>query len=187
MLNQNELSINTSQYLFTFSGILNEMIHGMTSAALTDSVSGNFIVQMIPHHRAAIEMSRNLLKYTTNIPLQNIALQIISEQTESIKNMEAVLPSCRLLRSSPADLASYQAATSQILNTMFHEMASAAVTNQIDADFMREMIPHHQGAIKMSKNALSHSVCPGLVPILNAIITSQERGVSQMEHLLRQI
>ena len=72
----------TKRYLCCFYEILDEMIDGMTKAELTDSISHNFIVQMIPHHRAAIEMSHNILNYTTNIPLQDIALQIISEQTK---------------------------------------------------------------------------------------------------------
>lgn len=58
------------------------MIQGMTEAELTGSISDNFIVQMIPHHRAAIEMSGNILKYTTSIPLQEIALGIISGADE---------------------------------------------------------------------------------------------------------
>lgn len=185
MYYQDQFSINTSRYLDTFHSILNEMISKMTKAPLTDSISHNFIVQMLPHHRAAIEMSENLLRYTTSIPLQNIALQIISEQTKSISNMEAVLSSCSRLKNSRQDLFRYQTATNRILNTMFTEMSSAASTNQIDADFMREMIPHHQGAIRMSKNALSYPICPPLVPILNAIISSQEQGVAQMQELLR--
>lgn len=53
------------------------MIQGMTSPELSCSISHNFIVQMIPHHRAAIEMSHNLLCYTTDIALQNIAVNTI--------------------------------------------------------------------------------------------------------------
>ncbi len=45
----------------------------MSNAKLTNSISHNFIVQMIPHHEAAIEMSENILKYTSNDSLQNIA------------------------------------------------------------------------------------------------------------------
>ena len=53
------------------------MIQQMNSAQLSNSISYNFIVQMIPHHKAAIEMSCNLLQYTTLVPLQEIALNII--------------------------------------------------------------------------------------------------------------
>ena len=38
------------------------------------------------------------------------------------------------------------------------------------------MIPHHQGAIRMSENALRYLLCPGLIPLLDAIIVSQKKG-----------
>ena len=94
------LSNNTKKYLDKFYCILDELIEGMTSAELTDSISDNFIVQMVPHHKAAIEMSENLLQYTTFVPLQNIAEGIISEQTKSIENMLAIQNRCCLLYTS---------------------------------------------------------------------------------------
>ena len=74
MYTYNNLSNATINYLNYFYEILDEMIYGMTSAKPTESISHTFIVQMIPHHMAAIRMSRNLLLYTTCIPLQNLSL-----------------------------------------------------------------------------------------------------------------
>lgn len=68
---------------------------------------------------------------------------------------------------------------------MFNGMENAVSTNNINANFMREMIPHHRGAIEMSKNALQYDICAGLRPILNAIITSQQKGIVQMQQLLK--
>ena len=90
MMRQEQLSIVTDKYLTCFNNILDQMIQQMNSAQLSNSISYNFIVQMIPHHKAAIEMSCNLLQYTTLVPLQEIALNIIEEQTKSIENMEAI-------------------------------------------------------------------------------------------------
>lgn len=178
------LSNNTKKYLDKFYCILDELIEGMTSAELTDSISDNFIVQMVPHHKAAIEMSENLLQYTTFVPLQNIAEGIISEQTKSIENMLAIQNRCSGLTNCCMDLNLYQRRVNQIMKTMFSRMGDARSTNNIDANFMREMIPHHEGAIKMSHNALQFNICPELKPILQAIIASQEKGVMQMKCLL---
>ena len=185
MNNSCELSNVAKDYLDRYNQILAEMIQGMTQVQLSDSISHNFIVQMIPHHRAAIEMSQNILRYTTNIPLQNIALQIITEQTKSIENMQEIVCSCEAFQNSREDLCRYQDAFEKITDIMFSQMQSASATNQINADFLREMIPHHQGAIRMSNSALQYDICPCLIPILNAIISSQQRGVMQMRQLLR--
>ena len=39
----------------------------------------------------------------------------------------------------------------------------------------------------MSENALRYPLCPGLIPVLDAIIVSQKKGVRQMQRLLWQI
>lgn len=179
------LSNVTKDYLSAYHCILDDMIEGMTRVEKTDSISYDFIAQMIPHHRAAIEMSQNILKYTTNIPLQEIAEGIIAEQTESIENMRKIQSLCAQKGSSAQDLTLYRRRTGQILQTMFMEMRNARTTNQINCDFMWEMIPHHLGAVRMSRNALQYSICPELKPILEAIITSQERGISEMQALQR--
>ena len=179
------LSDVTKAYLSRFHCILDEMIEGMTTAELTNSISHNFIVQMIPHHQAAIEMSENILKYTTLVPLQQIAQGIITEQTKSIRNMREIKSECSECVNPKRDVCLYQRRVDQIMQTMFNGMENAVATNNINANFMREMIPHHRGAIEMSKNALQYDICPGLRPILNAIITSQQKGIMQMQQLLK--
>lgn len=174
-------------YLRRFHEILEEMIRGMTGAELTDSISHNFIVQMIPHHRAAIEMSENLLEYSEFDPLRRIAQNIITEQTESIEKMCSALPCCSRVPNSAQDLCRYGRRLREITGTMFSQMAKACSDGNINGNFMREMIPHHQGAIRMSKNALLYPICPELIPILEAIIVSQEKGVREMQCLLRSI
>lgn len=177
----------TINYLNRFGEILDEMIQGMTSAEPTDSISHTFIVQMIPHHMGAIEMSRNLLKYTTCIPLQEIAQSIIASQTRSIRNMQQADSLCRNMCNSSRSVCSYLENYDRITETMFREMRNARPANNINVSFIREMIPHHSGAVRMSQNALSCHICPELTPILHAIITSQEKGIRQMECLLRRL
>lgn len=180
-------------YLNRFYSILNEMKKNMADAGLTDSISYNFIVQMIPHHRAAIQMSENILKYmkpvssdpdSYMVSLQEIAEGIITEQTKSIENMREIECSCKECRNAKRDVCLYQNQVNVILRTMFHGMGTACADNNVYADFIREMIPHHRGAVEMSKNALKYNICGGLIPILEAIIASQQKGIEQMQQLL---
>ena len=177
-------SENTKRYLERYDCILDKMIAGMTKAEQTESISYDFIVQMIPHHQAAIEMSENLLCYTTSIPLQKIAESIIEEQTKSIEQMQAALACCSQLCNSEQEQCLYRRRMERILDTMFTQMENACECNCINHNFIREMIPHHQGAIRMAENALCFDICPELVPILKAIIRSQCRGIREMERLL---
>lgn len=80
------------------------MIKGMEEAELTDSISHNFMAQMIPHHMAAIEMSENILKYSAYVPVRNIASGIIAEQTKSIADMKAILEHCSMMENGEREL-----------------------------------------------------------------------------------
>lgn len=181
------LSIVAKNYLQAFNGILKRMMCEMTEARLTDSISHNFMVQMIPHHRAAIQMSENILKYTTDIRLQEIATQIVREQTQSIADMEKALGCCEKLCNSREELRCYQSEIEGIMKRMFEQMRTADATNRINRDFLCEMIPHHRGAVEMSQLTLKNRVCPELKPILKSIVSSQEKGICQMEQLLHTI
>ena len=179
-----KLSNVAKNYLNTFHCILDEMICKMTEAELNNSISWNFIAQMIPHHQAAIEMSRNLLQYTTCVLLENIAANIIEEQTASIANMQNILDQCRSVTNTGQELALYQRHFRQITSEMFSKMENSWTSNNINGDFIREMIPHHRGAIQMAKSALQYNICPKLTPILQAIITSQEESIKRMQRLI---
>jgi len=184
-MNMCRFSNNTRDYVEQYHCILDEMIRNMNCAELTDSLSGSFITQMIPHHRAAIQMSKNLLCYTTNIPLQDIALNIISSQEKSIQNMTEVFPRCESCINCKRDIECYEMKNERIISDMFYEMKSACTDNNINCNFMREMIPHHRGAVRMSENALRFSLCPELVPLLDAIIVSQKEGIRKMQCLMK--
>lgn len=178
------LNCTAREYLSVYQCILDKMIREMTGVELTDSISRNFIVQMIPHHQAAIEMSHNILKYTENKTLREIACNIIEEQTKSIQNMRSIKEACENCINSQQEVCQYQQEMRQIMQSMFSDMKCACATNQNNCNFMREMIPHHEGAIEMSKLTLTFEICSGLKPILEAIIASQEKGVMQMKRLL---
>ncbi len=172
-------------YLAEYRRIFERMKHEMRCAELKDSVSYNFIVQMIPHHKAAVEMSENLLKYVCCGELVQIAKGIITEQTQGIKDMLAIKEECLLCESPAAALRNYQGRTDEIIGLMFREMRGAYSDRNISCDFMREMIPHHAGAVRMSENALNFCICHKLQPILKSIISSQEKGIREMKALMK--
>ncbi len=175
-----DLSQNTQTYLAEYNRILAQMAREMEDAAPNASISGSFIRQMLPHHRAAIAMSENLLRYTTDLELQRIAQNIITEQTRSIADMLQLRNTCVNTRNTPQSAARYAACVSRIVDGMLSSMESTRAVNSIDCNFISEMLPHHEGAIAMSRLALRFPLCPGLVPVLNAIVNTQSRSARQL-------
>lgn len=155
---------DTKNYLARFYEILEEMIQGMEGAELSDSLSHNFIVQMIPHHMAAIEMSKNLLKYNPCAPLRIMAENIVSMQARGIEEMkEALEPCCKLINSNQ-DLCLYQHRFRQITRNMHIEMNNACSDNNISANFMREMIPIIRAPSIWRKMPCDTASAPGCSP-----------------------
>jgi uncharacterized protein (DUF305 family) len=58
-------------------------------------------------------------------------------------------------------------------------------TGVTDVDFVRGMIPHHQGAIDMAKVQLKHGKDPEIRRMAEKIIADQEREIAEMQAWLR--
>lgn len=174
---------NTNNYLECFNLITDEMANNMLTTQFENNITIYFIQCMIPHHQAAIYMCQNLLKYTTFKPLQDIANNIIVMQTKGISEMCCVLNNTKIYFNSNSDIMNYVYNYFIITNNMVNEMRKSPRYLDIDLDFICEMIPHHQAAIRMCYNLINYNINPNLRTIAINIIKEQTRGVEQLEKL----
>lgn len=187
MANTYLLSDQSKHYLCCYYQILDEMIQGITTAKLTQSISHNFTVQMIPHHRAAVRMSRNILEASDDTAVRRLAQRIITRQTQGIERLEGLLPDCGQLTNPQMDLRLYQRRMDLIFREMFTQMGASPEGNRLNAVFLQQMIPHHRGAVRMAHNALRYEIRTDLVPVLRGIMDTQNREIRQMQSLLRRM
>jgi uncharacterized protein (DUF305 family) len=61
-----------------------------------------------------------------------------------------------------------------------HRDMAIEFTGKADVDFVRGMIPHHQGAVDMARIVLEFGTDPELRPFAEAIIAAQEAEIAFM-------
>lgn len=181
-----KMSDNTKSYVETFYIIFDEMRKAMENVVPGDSISQNFIDRMIPHHEAAIKMSENILKYTTNAEIEEIAKSIIAMQSRDIESMKAMRDECDD-KSDTRDLFLYEKGYMSAYDKMVQGMSASQTGNNVDIDFLTEMIPHHEGAISMAQNLLRFEICPPLRTLAEGIVKTQSEQAQQMKDLLKRL
>lgn len=71
------------------------------------------------------------------------------------------------------------------VDAQMHRDMNIRYANDVDTDFVRGMIPHHQGAIGMAKVALQYSKDPEIRKLAEEIIKAQEVEITQMQEFLK--
>lgn len=186
MANTYLLSDEAKRYLCCYYQILDDMIQGISAAKLTQSISQNTIVQLLPYHRAAVRLSRNILEVSNDGAVRRLAQRVAAREAQAIEELEAELSDAAQLTSSQMDRRLCQRRMDLIFREMYAQMGAVPEGNRLDVLFLRQMIPQRQGGIRAARNALGYEVSTGLAPILRSLIDAQSREVRQLRTLLSQ-
>ena len=73
----------------------------------------------------------------------------------------------------------------QGINAKMHDAMSITFTGNADVDFVKGMIPHHQGAIDMAKTVIAFGQDPAVRKLAEEIIKAQQSEIALMRDWLK--
>ena len=150
-----------------------------TDTSDAQETDGAFIAEMIPHHESAIEMAEIAQKQAEHPEVKQLADDIIAAQDGEIEDMNAMHE--RMFGESPmgadhGDLG----LDDHMMGMDSMSMDSLARAKPFDEAFIDEMIPHHQGAIRMAEIELAEGQDPEVRKLAQQIIDAQSQEIEQM-------
>jgi uncharacterized protein (DUF305 family) len=69
----------------------------------------------------------------------------------------------------------------EAVNEKMHEAMDVELTGDADVDFVRGMIPHHQGAVDMANVVLKYGKDPEIRKLAEAVVKAQEEEITFMK------
>jgi uncharacterized protein (DUF305 family) len=145
-----------------------------------------FIDAMTPHHQGAVEMAKEAQQKSKRPEIQKLATDIIQAQDKELAQMKqwrtAWYPKAGdTPMAYSAQMGHMMAMSPEQKKGMMMGQNLGAADADFDLRFIDAMIPHHEGAVTMAKEVLSKTKRPEIKQMANAIMTSQQAEIKQMQ------
>ena len=139
-----------------------------------------FIDSMIHHHEGAVSMAEMALRKSEREELKTFARKIIEDQNREIAQMRKYREAW--YAGKPTAMNMEMPGMKESMMSPEHErMMEAASGGDFDNHFIDMMIPHHEGAVKMSRELLQKGEHADLKALAEQIIREQQAEIQQMQ------
>ncbi len=141
-----------------------------------------FLTAMVPHHQSAVDMAKVAQTEAKSDFVRNLAEDIVSSQTAEIKQMGRIHERLFGAPLEP-DMGGHMAlGLSAEEAGMGHMDAARMIRGKrpFDRAFVDEMVPHHQGAIRMAEAMRAKTRDPALRRLAEDIVAAQRREIREM-------
>jgi uncharacterized protein (DUF305 family) len=139
----------------------------------------DFASMMKIHHTGAVEMAQLQLSGGTDQQLKDMAQNIIREQQQEVREFDAFLADTDQNNTAGKSSPFYDRVIKEMKNMNMGDMDHSG---SIDQQFVKLMIPHHQGGIAMANLYLKTGAQEEkLKTIANSIRVGQQKEIQQLQ------
>ena len=156
--------------------IAGTLLNRQQKLAASDKADRAFLQQMTAHHMDAIEMANLAKQKAQSISVKALANGILVAQEKESTQMQSWYKNWYGVE-MPA-----MAAMSGMMSDGM-DMSKLRSTADFDLEFVSQMIPHHQSAVKMATDILHTSRHREIKTLAANIISSQTAEIGQMQLL----
>ena len=161
------------------------MNHNMDVGPADANYDLRFLDSMIPHHQGALVMAKEVVAKSKRPELIKLANSIISDQKQEIAQMQKLRKQWYPKAAATpimwhAGMNGEMPMTAEHKQMMQMNMSLGKADAEFDRRFLDAMIPHHQGAVTMGKDALQKSKRPEMQKFAKNIVTSQQKEIDLM-------
>jgi len=141
-----------------------------------------FLDTMIVHHQGAIDMAQLVNTRSQRPEMKTLAQTIIAEQRNEISQMQAWRN--KWFGEAKAAINMDFPGMRTGMTGMDMAKLDSLKSNEFDLEFLRQMIPHHEGSIEMAKALKSNDSYAELKDLSDSIVTAQTAEIQQMKSWL---
>ena len=144
-----------------------------------------WLSQMIEHHRGAVSMAQLCVKTCVDKDVKGAAQKIVTDQDKEIKQMTGWLKTWYNATPNPRQMALMKADMKPMMDSSMGNMRPmAGMKHATDRSFLEGMIPHHQHAVDMGKDASKRALHPELRVYAQSVVKGQGAEIKQFERWL---
>ena len=155
----------------------------MHAMKMSGDFDHDFAHMMIMHHMSGIEMSELQIAKGRDDKLKSLATFMIASQKKEIDQLQSFINNYKVPEIKMNDMSKHHE-LGEGMKTMMDKMKNMKMTGNQDQDFIKMMIPHHECAITMAEDELTHGKQTDLKKIAENIITDQKSEIANMKVLL---
>ena len=164
------------------------MMAGMSALNMTGDFDLDYANMMIPHHQSAVDMAQEYLPKAKDEKIKKMAQNIIDSQKKEIEELKTMIANYKPAKTKTNAVAGHAAGEHnelmETMNKMMDKMKGMKMSGDADKDFVLMMIPHHESAVTMAGDEISHGKNYELKKLSQKIIEDQNKELKDFNDWL---